>query len=238
MTGGSEAPTVGVRPRSAGRSTAVLLTLLGAGLIILAGTRTWATVKVGGNLPGMSDLTVSGRRAAPAGIPVALAAAAAAIVLITSGRVVRAVVAVGLGVAGAVLAVTAVRATRDTSGAVAKALRDSLGLYSSSDAGSGAADGWFAGGNSVAISAWPWVAGLGAVLIVGASLLVLIKGWSWPGPTRRYERAGKAVPAPASLGAAARSGPRPAGPAEVGPAGTWDALSRGEDPTSKVEDPT
>jgi hypothetical protein len=221
MTEPTTEPTTELtRPRAAGRREAVLLALLGAVLIILACTRTWATVKVTGNLPGMSDLAVSGRRAAPAGIPVALAAAAGAVVLLTSGRLVRAVVAAGLAVAGALLTVSAVRATRDSSGAVAKALRDSLGVYST---GPAARSSSLADGSSVDISLWPWVAAVGAVLIVAAGLLVLIRGWSWPGPSRRYERPDQPVTAV---------------PAKIGPAGTWDALSRGEDPTSRVEDPT
>jgi uncharacterized membrane protein (TIGR02234 family) len=213
----------------AGRRAAVLLTLLGAGLIILACTRTWATVSLGGNLPGMSDLTVSGRRLAPAGIPVGLAAAAGAVVLLTSGRVVRVLVAAGLVVGGALLAVNAAQAAQDTSGAVTSALRDSLGVFSRSASGGLISSS----GTHAEISVWPWPACLGAVLLLGAGLLVLIRGWYWPGPTRRYERSGATVP---STGR--QSAPRSAPAADAGPAGTWDALSRGEDPTSRVEDPT
>lgn len=215
------------------RRAAVLLTLLGAGLVILAGSRTWATVNVGVDLPTLADLTVSGRRAVPAGVPIALAAAAGAIVLATSGRMVRVLVALGLVIAGAGLAVSSVRATADTSGAVAKALRDSLKVVGSpSDANS--VNGGLGAGSVADISIWPWVAGLGAGLIAGAGLLVLLQGWSWPGPTRRFERSADAVGAPG----AAQSGPGSARPVDLGPADTWDALSRGEDPTSKLEEPT
>jgi uncharacterized membrane protein (TIGR02234 family) len=223
-----DSPADGPARAPAGRKTAVLLTLLGAGLIILACTRTWATVSLGGNLPGMSDLTVSGRRLAPAGIPVGLAAAAGAVVLVTSGRVVRVLVAAGLVVAGVLLAVNAARAGQDSSGAVASALRDSLGVFSRSGSG-----GISSSGTHAEITVWPWPACLGAVLLLGAGLLVLIRGWSWPGPTRRYERSGAAVASPGRQ-AATRPGPA----ADAGPAGTWDALSRGEDPTSGVDDPT
>ena len=76
-------------------------------------------------------------------------------------------------------------------------------------------------GNSAAARCLLTVAS--AVLILASGLLVLIKGWTWPGPTRRYERTVAA---------------RPNRRGDGGPIGTWDALSRGEDPTSKVDDPT
>jgi hypothetical protein len=159
--------------RNAGRRVAVLLTLLGAGLILLAGTRIWATVTTTGGLPGTSHLTVGGRRAAPAVIPIALAAAAGAIVLATSARLVRALVGGGLLIAGVTVAATSVHAAGDRNGTVGKAMVDALGLYRS---GSGSSSGALVAFSDqhVRFSAWPWVALAGGVLIVLAGLLTLL----------------------------------------------------------------
>jgi uncharacterized membrane protein (TIGR02234 family) len=228
---------LGRRP-AAGRRAAVLLTLVGAGLILLASTRTWATVNLGTGLAGLTQLTVSGRRLAPAGLPISLAAATAAIVLATSRRVVRILVATGLTLAGSALVLGAAHSAQDRAGAAAAALRDTLGLYSSGSGGTPA--GSLGMQSRVTISLWPWVACLGAVMLVAAGLLGLLRGSSWPSPTRRFERAGQPVRAPGQ--ALDTAGPAAAG--DPGPASAWDALSRGEDPTSsahpasRAEDPS
>jgi uncharacterized membrane protein (TIGR02234 family) len=209
------------------RRTVVLLVLLGALLVLLAGTRTWATVTLSGTLPGLSDLPVPGRRSAPGAIAVALAAAAAAVVLATSGRIVRVVVAAGLVIAGAVVVAGGLRGARDSDHAVVIALRDSLRVAGGS-ASSGA--------SRVSISIWPWVAVAGGGVILLAGLLALLGGRTWSGPSRRYERApaGSAAVTGAARAGDARGATGPA----ARPAATWDALSRGEDPTSAPEEPT
>jgi uncharacterized membrane protein (TIGR02234 family) len=200
----------------AGRRSAVLAGLAGAGLVLLAGTRPWANVSFSTGLPGLTDLDVPGRRALPAGIAVALAAAAGAVVLAVSGRFVRFLVATGLTVGGAALSVAAVRATRDGDHLADLALRNSLGVHST-DPG-----GVFSVGRVVSVSAWGWVAVAGALLIALAGLIGLVRGRTWPQPTRRYERR---VPITAAR-------------ADTGAVGAWDALSRGEDPTSTDTRPT
>jgi uncharacterized membrane protein (TIGR02234 family) len=207
------------------RRSVVLLTLLGAGLILLAGTRTWATVTVNGTLPGLSELTVPGS-SVPGATAIALAAAAAAVVLATAGRIVRFVVAASLVIGGGVVVLLGVRGAVDTTRTTAIAVRESLGVYSSSaKAGGNAVGAAFGDGKAqVSVSIWPWVAVAGGVLVLLAGLLALVGGRSWRGPTRRYERAAPAE-GPASVSAA------PTRRNET-PAGTWDALSRGEDPTS------
>ena len=216
--------------RLTSRRWVVLLVLVGALLVLLAGTRIWATVQLsGGTFPGGARLSVAGRRSAPEVIAIALAAAAGAVVLATSGRVVRFLVAAGLVIAGSVVVLSGLRAARDQAGAVMIAVQDSLHVT---------ADRGFGGDSTkVDISIWPWVAAVGGGLILVAGLLALWGGRSWSGPTRRYERL------PASSATSATSVDRegsagtPVG-RPVAPAATWDALSRGEDPTSASEDPT
>ena len=242
--------------RFTGRRTVVLLTLLGAGLVLLAGTRTWATVTVDGALPGLTTLTLTGGRAAPALIPVALAAAAGAIVLATSARIARLAVAVGLVLAGAAVAVNAARFAVDPDGAAGAAVSANLGVF---DDGSSRANGRSAilyGSSDVNFTVWPWVAVVGGGLILLVGVLTMIGGRGWSGPSRRYERAAGpgAVPGdspvptdrtdpthPSDVVAGQRSAAvtvgRTGSSADT-PAATWDALSRGEDPTSSPEEPT
>lgn len=206
--------------RLTGRRPVVLLTLVGVLLILLAGTRTWATVRLGTGFPGPSELTVSGRRTAPEAIAIALAAGAAAVVLAIAGRIVRFLVATGLVIAGAVVVFAGVEGARDTDAAFSTALVDSLRVTSTTGS-------WSGSSGSVAMTIWPWAAASGGAILVLAGLLALIGGRSWSGPTRRYERA----PAtPVSFGASPEEAGRRAEPGA--PAAAWDALSRGEDPTS------
>jgi hypothetical protein len=66
-------------------------------------------------------------------------------------------------------------------------------------------------------AAWPLLCVLGGVVVHGAGLVTARAGRSWPGMSARYER-------PAAPAAAPK---KPASRAEL-----WDALDRGEDPTS------
>jgi uncharacterized membrane protein (TIGR02234 family) len=212
------------------KRTAVLLALIGAGLILLAGSRTWATVGLTGSLPGVSHLAVSGRHSDAAAIPIALAVAAGAIVLATSSRVVRAIVGLGLTIGGLVVVVGAVQAGRDRDAALARAVQDALGVVSH---GGGAVFGDDVD-SSVVFSVWPWVAVAGGLVVVLAGLLTLARGWSWTGPSRRYERdAGATAAVPATP-----AEPAPAAAKPAGPGSTWDALSRGEDPTAMLDERT
>jgi uncharacterized membrane protein (TIGR02234 family) len=198
------------------RRSVVLIALVGAGLVLLAATRTWATVEAVVGLPGLSELTVPARHLAPSAIPVALAVAAGAIVLATSGLTVRLVVAAGLLVGGVVVVISGVSGALDSSRTTAIAVRDSLKV-------SGA--GFTTGSTPVDVTIWPWVAVLGGVLIGLSGLLTVLGGRSWAGPSRRYEREKAPVPVAAD-------------PGSSGTAAYWDALSRGEDPTSALDEPT
>lgn len=201
--------------RSVGRRLAILLILLGAVVVIFASTRIWARVEVPG-VAGLPELTVSGRVAASSGIPIALAAAAGAFVLVTSARTVRFLVGLGLFLAGAWVALNSIMVSQDTGAQLANAMRDSLGLFTSRSNLGALAFGASFGQARAELTLWPWVAAAGGLLIALAGLLVMLRGAHWPGPADRYERAG-AEPSPEV--------------ADAGPARTWDALSRGEDPT-------
>jgi uncharacterized membrane protein (TIGR02234 family) len=205
---GSGSGEVSLLGRLTARRVVVGVALAGAVLALFAGTRTWATAAVP-DLPA-ADVGVSGRQAAPVVVAVALAAAAAVVVAATSGRVVRlvaaaALVAGGLGIAAASLTVAA-----DPRGAVRPAVTAATGVTDPTRAG------------DARTTFWPYPAALGGVLIAVAGLGGLAGGRSWPAPGRRFE-VGDAPPAASSADAAARR----AGDDVA----TWDALSRGEDPT-------
>ncbi|MER5867284.1 TIGR02234 family membrane protein [Kitasatospora sp. NPDC002040] len=70
----------------------------------------------------------------------------------------------------------------------------------------------------VSHTAWPWVAALGGLLLALAGLLTVRYGRGWPALGSRYE-----APARKAAPKAKRGGT----PAEL-----WQALDRGEDPTS------
>lgn len=69
-------------------------------------------------------------------------------------------------------------------------------------------------GATVSATGWPYVALVGSVLLVGVGLVMALRGARWPSLSSRYE----AAPSKRSVPA--------------GDAGTWDALDRGEDPTT------
>lgn len=164
-------------------------------LALVAGGQPWAqtTVERQAPLPPVVE-TLSGADAAPL-VPatglVLLAAAVALLAVQSAGRV-----AVGLltAVAGGVLGWSGVRALT----------------------GGLAADE----GTTEVSAAWPALAVLAGVLGVAAGLVVVLRGRSWPGMGRRYERA-----------------PEHAAPArtetdEDRAQAAWKALDRGEDPTA------
>lgn len=210
---------------SAGRRVAILLVLAGAVVIIFASTRVWARVTVPG-IAGMPELTVTGRVAASSGVPIALAAAAGAFVLVTSRRAVRFLVGLGLLLAGAWVTVNSIMVSQDTGAQLANAMRDSLGLFTSRSNLGALAFGASFGQARAALTVWPWVAAAGGLLVALAGLLVLTGGRRWPGPAERFERTAGASPE-----APAGTTPAPEPVPDAAPARTWDALSRGEDPT-------
>jgi uncharacterized membrane protein (TIGR02234 family) len=150
-----------------------------------------------------ADVGVTGRQAAPVVAAVALAAAAAAVVLATAGRAVRLVAAVALAAAGAGVVAGTLAVVADPDGAVRPAVTEASGVT----------------GTEVAaeLRLWPWPAAAGGVLLAAAGLAGLAGARTWPAPARRYERA---------------AGTPGAGHDPADDAATWDALSRGEDPTA------
>jgi uncharacterized membrane protein (TIGR02234 family) len=117
----------------------------------------------------------------------------------------RAVVGLLMAVAGGVLAWSGVRALTGGLEAVAAQEFSGRGALTADTA-----------------AAWPVLAVLAGVLGVGAGLLAVVRGRTWPAMGRRYERTGAAAPVPAAR--------RPDTDEDRAQA-AWKALDRGEDPT-------
>jgi uncharacterized membrane protein (TIGR02234 family) len=132
------------------------------------------------------------------------------------------------------------RGLSDSSNASAAAIRKSFGVFTSNgDLAS------IVGDFTVRQTIWPWAAIAGGAVVAAAGLLTLVRGWSWPGPAARFERDADAATNRRSAGSPSLIGPPidplttgPTGMPDYGTAGAWDALSRGEDPTSPGVDQT
>lgn len=184
----------------------LVLTVLGAVLVLTSVGRTWAEGTAAGLEGGR--LAVSATGSALTGLPtgmamVALAAMVAVFAVRGRARLLVGALTVlaGLGtVAGALLG------NSDTAGLHAAA--------ASKLAVSGAH------AEQITRTAWPWVALAGGVLLALAGLLTVRFGRSWPAMGSRYE-------APTRAAAARSAVTTPA----TTPADLWKALDRGEDPT-------
>lgn len=176
----------------------VALCALGAGILLLAAGRTWVTVSQ--RLPAgtAAQVAASGNSLQPV-TATGLVALAAVVAVLATRRAGRAVVGVLL-VLDAALAAWLVRAFFSELG---RGLRV------------GGPEGLIAlsGRSGTDVSAWPWVALAGAVLVACSGLLVLTRGRRWPGMSGRYDRSA--------------AQPRARTPDQA----MWDALDKGDDPT-------
>jgi uncharacterized membrane protein (TIGR02234 family) len=171
--------------------------VLGAMLAFVASSRSWASATLVQAGVLAEPVRVDGAEAAPVVRALALVGLAGAVAVAATRRALRVLV-------GAVLLATGIGV------AVAAALGGAGAATTAADA---VADDR---GASAAVTAWPWVAGVGGVVIAAAGLLTVVRGRGWPGLSSRYDRR------------------RPSGPADPGGAdrrGMWEALDRGDDPT-------
>jgi len=189
------------------RSQAFVLVALvaGAGLLLLAGGRVWGHVDVPpAQRRGAAGIDVVGGELAAGLSAFALGAlAGAGALLATRGRARGGlgvlVALLGLGASGLIVTGVALRATRAANIPRVRSL------------GTGATGVVL----PVSLTGWPFVALLGALLLLVAGLVTTVRGPGWSALSQRYD-------APAAQ-------PRPRDPAVA----AWDALDRGEDPTAR-----
>jgi hypothetical protein len=202
----------------------VLGLLLLSGLVALTALPVWITATGANALGDAVAIAVRGTVAAPGLVAAALVLLAAAGALGLVGRVGRWAVVVVVAAAGALVVASALGARPGATATAERAAADATGVSNLTGA--------------VQVAVWPWVAAALGVLVVVAAAGLARASASWVAPTDRYERAGAGGPAAAGAAGAAAGGPA-AGSAGAAPAGgdepdersTWDALTRGDDPT-------
>lgn len=199
------------------RGAAFVLVALGGALVVLAAGRTWLRVTAVPDAALVDQVvTVSGREASPAAAALGLVALAGAVALVTSGAVVRRVVAALLVLAGAGTLAATVAFLREPGGAARAAVARATGVTGS-------------GGFTAEPTAWPAVCGAAALLVLAGGVVAVLRAGTWGGPSRRYEPTGATTPgATSALGAQASRRDRAYD--------AWDALSGGADPTDTADD--
>ncbi|MQY02272.1 Trp biosynthesis-associated membrane protein [Actinomadura macrotermitis] len=184
------------------RGLTALLCAAGAGLVLLAAGRVWATVRAAGAITPFTE-HVTGRDLGGAAGALGLAALAGlAALFATRGRVRQAVGALlaAFGAGAVYASVTSVQRDHVLDVAGDKRALLKLGAAAAMD-----------------VNLWWMVSVTGGVLLVLAGLAVLARSTRWPGMSSRYERA---------------DAPAPAAPRDDDAAGLWKSLDRGEDPTA------
>ncbi len=187
-----------VRRRNRWFAPTVLVGLTGAGLAAVSGTREWASSS--GDAAGIKvEATVTGSQSQPLVAALALVALAAwGVLLVVRGRVRRVVAVVGLlAAAGALAAVV-------------------LGFGTAQDDALDAVTAKGASGDVAvtSLTAWYYLAGIGALLTAAASVVAVVTAPHWPAMGSRYDAPG-----------ARRDAPAPEDD-------MWRALDEGRDPTS------
>ena len=182
-----------------GLVTAVLLCALGAGLVIVATAQTWLALRFPGVLPlPERRVDIRGTVLVPGARALAFVGLAGVAALPAARGRGRQLVGAVVAVAGAGAAAVVVRALGDPGGALAAA-RTGTG---------------FAGSGRLGFGGWPYVALVGALMLLAAGALAVARGRTWPALGARYE--------PPTAGTDATP-PEPS---------LWDALDRGDDPTT------
>ncbi|MFJ9521480.1 TIGR02234 family membrane protein [Kitasatospora sp. NPDC101801] len=146
----------------------LLLTVLGAVLVLTAASRVWATGTAGGLAVEVTGSAVSGL---PGGL--ALVGLASAVAVFAVRGVGKLVVGGLVTLAGLGAALAAVLGATDAGALHGEAARK-LALVS-------------AQADQVSHSVWPWVAALGGLLLAVAGLLTVRSGRDWPAMGSRYD---------------------------------------------------
>ena len=181
---------------------AALLALTGGALGLLAASRPWVHAVVLDPVLGRTAVTASGRQAAPVVPAVALVALAGGVALLLARTLGRRVAGLLLVLAGAAEIAAASSAVRSPEAGVSDLVARAVGAVGAADV-------------RVTVTGWPWLAVASGVLVALAGVLTVLRARHWAVRASRYD-------APAEVSAPVQDGEGP---------DTWDALSRGEDPT-------
>lgn len=219
-----------------GRSLSVSGFLLAGAIGIISSTQTWLTVE---RADAGEAILVPGASASVLLAPLSLAVLALGAALAISGPVFRLVFGVLAGACAVFLGWTTVQLLISVpESAIGPTITEITGL-----AGAGAISEV---AREVVPTAWPVIALVGWVILLGSALLVLATWRRWKSGGRRYRTASDAAaPAPSGStagGSAAEEASTPRSPVSdaddttepegsVDAIDSWDDLSRGTDPT-------
>jgi uncharacterized membrane protein (TIGR02234 family) len=181
------------RPQRTQLGVALGLCLLGAALVLLALSRAWLAYRVGTPPLPSRRSTVTGAELSGGARALALVGLAGVAAVPATRGLARTLVGVLIAVAGAGIVADVVRVLADPADRIPRLVPKDV--------------------RSDSLGGWPYVALLGALLLVAAGLLIVVRGRSWASMSSRYD-------APAQ---------RP----REGEASLWEALDRGEDPTKE-----
>ncbi|GAA3743515.1 Trp biosynthesis-associated membrane protein [Salinactinospora qingdaonensis] len=190
------------RRRAVAYVVALVLTVVGAGGLLGATSRTWATATLAMPEPlAPAAVELHGNALGTLAPAMGWASLAAVAAIVAVGGRVRQVVGGVLAGFGTVALVAVVMATRE-SALVAAAQEQVTGAATLSE---------------VTLAAgWPWTAAGGAVAVLAAGALTVLRGGDWPAMSNRYDRP-STVPE-------ARSDD---------PVTLWRSLDAGTDPTAE-----
>ncbi len=192
------------------RLYAVLAIVLGGAIGIISSTQPWLEVTLTEGAHAV--LSVPGASALPLLAPLSLAALALGLALSIVGLILRyafGVIAVAIGVVS--LTATWRIAIDRPLEAIASTVTDTTGLTGSEAVTSLV--------QSTTVTAWPWAALAGWLLVAAGGVLTLVTARSWQRGGRRYRTA-----------EAADTDASPTRPHDA--IDSWDDLSRGADPTA------
>lgn len=198
----------------------VLSLLVVFGGLLAVATRTWASAALASPVGGVTTLDVTGSQAAPVVTACALVGLAGAAALSISGRRTRPVVLAFCALAAIAAAVTAVGVLRDPLGATRAQVAQALVVTPDSVTTASVTNGFV----DVSVTGWAWAGALVAALAALLALVGLTAAGSWS-PSARFT-----APASDPAGTAPPTAQAPV--ADDDPAASWDALTRGVDPTS------
>lgn len=190
------------RLRPTTKVTVLLFALAGALIVLVSGSRTWVSGHVNDAVLGKSQIVGTGTQVASGVTALALVAAASALAATTSGRVVRRVALVVLGLTGLGLGVLVVTVLADPSGVMGGVAARALGRTGTLH-------------TQASATGWPWLCVIAALLMLVAAGGGWVGASSWRGLGARYEAQGTTT--------AGARGQR------VG--SDWDRLDAGDDPT-------
>lgn len=193
---------------------AVLLGLLGSGLVLLAVRQTWLSVA------SADTLTIDAVRTAVRGSSVSDFAQPGGLVGVAGVLAIAATRRLGRAVVGALVLLAAVAVVVDVVGVLtAGVVSTAMGNVADGSCSSGLRDGaqqcLSAFRDAQESTLWPVLTIVGAVVLAAAGLLVAVRGRRWAALSSSYQPPVAQEKAP-----------------PVTDKGVWDALDRGDDPTA------